>query len=94
MHLSMSSILSSSILATSQSAIFAGMSTGELLAMLAPVVLLQLGLAVYCLMQIWRKGVANLNPWIWSTIVLLLNFVGPIAFLLVGKKRWEEDDHA
>lgn len=94
MHLSMSSIFTSSILATSQSAVFAGMSTGELLAMLAPVVLLQLGLALYCLVQIWRKGVANLNPWLWSAIVLLLNFVGPIAYLMVGRKRWEEDDHA
>lgn len=82
------------ILATGQSAVFAGMSTGELLAILAPVVLLQLGLALYCLIQIWRKGVANLNPWIWSAIVLFFNFVGPIAFLLVGKKRWEENDHA
>ncbi len=69
-----------------------GISTQELLSMLAPIIILQLGIAIYCLFLIWTKGVSSLNRWIWSAFVLFVNLLGPIAFLLFGRKRWQDDD--
>lgn len=66
---------------------FEGISPGDLLAMLLPLVALQLGLALYCVVRILRKGTANLNKPVWCAIVLLVNLIGPIAFLLFGRRK-------
>ena len=61
--------------------------TTDLLLMLLPLVAIQIGLAVYCAVKIFREGVQNLNKWIWLVICLFVNLLGPIAFLLVGRKK-------
>lgn len=61
--------------------------TKDILLILSPLILLQLGLAVYCGVIIYREGVQNLNEWAWFLICLLVNVIGPILFLLVGRKR-------
>jgi hypothetical protein len=61
--------------------------TRELILMLLPVIVLQLGLAVYCAVKILTEGVQNLNRWVWLLICLFINLIGPITFLLVGRKR-------
>lgn len=63
----------------------------ELIKLLLPLILLQFGLALYCVTLIWRKGVRNLNKPIWTGIVLLVNMIGPVAYLLVGRKRLTND---
>lgn len=66
-----------------------GMDTGELLAMVLPLAAMQLGLALYCVVRILRKGTANLNKAVWLLIVIFVNLIGPVAFLLFGKRRDE-----
>lgn len=61
--------------------------TKDMLLILSPLILLQLGLAVYCGVEIFREGVQNLNRWTWLFICLLVNVIGPVLFLLVGRKR-------
>ena len=61
--------------------------TKDMLLILSPLILLQLGLAVYCGVKIFREGVQNLNRWAWLFICLLVNIIGPVLFLLVGRKR-------
>ena len=61
--------------------------TTETLLMLSPLVILQLGLATYCIVKIIREGVANLNKTLWILISLFLNLIGPVIFLIVGKRR-------
>jgi hypothetical protein len=61
--------------------------TTDLLLMLLPLVAIQIGLAVYCAVKIFREGVQNLNKWVWLVICLFVNLLGPIAFLLVGRKK-------
>lgn len=59
----------------------------ELLVMVLPVIVLQLGLAIYCIVRILREGVENLNKPAWILISLLLNLIGPVIFLIVGRKK-------
>jgi hypothetical protein len=61
--------------------------TKELFLMLLPLIAIQVGLAVYCAAKIFREGVENLNRWAWLAICLFVNLLGPIIFLLVGRKK-------
>jgi hypothetical protein len=61
--------------------------TRELVLMLLPLILLQIGMFIFCATRIYREGVENLNRWIWILICLFVNLVGPIAFLIAGRKR-------
>jgi hypothetical protein len=47
----------------------------------------QVGLFIYCATRIYKEGVENLKGWIWILICLLVNLIGPIIFLIVGRKR-------
>jgi len=64
--------------------------TGEMLIMLLPLLALQLGLIIYCVVKIMKEGVENLNKWAWIAICVFLNLIGPITFLIVGRKRDEQ----
>ena len=58
--------------------------TMETLIMILPLIALQLGLALYCIVKIVREGVSNLNKPLWIVISLFVNLIGPITFLIVG----------
>ncbi|NLV48573.1 MAG: PLDc_N domain-containing protein [Clostridiaceae bacterium] len=61
--------------------------TMETLIMILPLIALQLGLALYCIVKIVREGVSNLNKPLWILISLFVNLIGPITFLIVGRKK-------
>jgi hypothetical protein len=68
-----------------------GMSIIEMVKLFSPLIALQFGLAAYCAVIIFRKGVRNFNKIVWLIIVLFANLLGPVSFLLFGRKRWEDD---
>ena len=71
-------------LATSLSAI-----PQPLLIVLAGIALLQVGLAVFALVDLYRRPGAQVvtgNKWIWVAIIVLVNFLGAILYLAVGRK--------
>lgn len=61
--------------------------TNELLLILSPLVLLQISLVVYCGIKIFKEGVQNLNQWIWLCICIFISVLGPISYLLIGRKK-------
>lgn len=61
--------------------------TTDIILMLLPLAVIQFGLALYCIIKIVREGVENLNKLIWILICLLINPIGPITFLIIGRKR-------
>lgn len=61
--------------------------TKELILILSPLIVLQISLAVYCGTKIFKEGVQNLSKWAWLIICLFVNLIGPIAFLLAGRKK-------
>lgn len=61
--------------------------TTDLLLMLLPVIAIQLGLLVYSTVKIFTEGVRNLNRWGWFFICLFVNLLGPIIFLIAGRKK-------
>ncbi len=65
---------------------------GLIVAIALPFLLLQLGLMAVALVDLIRRNeleVAHLPKWGWAAIIVLLNFIGPIAYLIVGRKDGE-----
>ena len=59
----------------------------DILLLVLPLILLQLGLAVFCIFKIFKEGVENLNQVAWTLICLFANLIGPIVFLIVGRRK-------
>jgi hypothetical protein len=59
----------------------------KLLPYLAPVILLQLGLQIYCLVDLARRAQTNGPKWLWAVIIILGELFGAIIYLVVGRKE-------
>ena len=76
------------------------MSTQEWILILAPVIIIQLSLAICALYDLWkRQGTANISGMsprtatiVWILIILVVNFFGPIAYFLLGRKEEVAED--
>ena len=61
--------------------------TLETFLLFLPLIVLQFAVAIYSIVKIFTEGVRNLNRWAWLVICLLFNILGPISFLLFGRKK-------
>ncbi|HNT56072.1 MAG TPA: PLD nuclease N-terminal domain-containing protein [Anaerolineaceae bacterium] len=61
----------------------------QFLPLLIPIALLQLGLMVFALVDLLRRQRTKGPKWMWALIIILVNFIGPVVYLLAGR---EEDE--
>lgn len=68
----------------------------QLLPLLIPIMLLELGLLVWALLDIIRRErVTGGNKVIWILVIVLVSTIGPIVYFLFGRKEGTaEDDEA
>lgn len=66
---------------------FEGMSTAEIIKLFLPLLVIELGLKVFCLYRLSTDDVRYLSKWGWALIILFVNMFGPIAYLLAGRVR-------
>ncbi len=60
----------------------------DILPFLIPVALLELGLMIFALVDlVKRKRVTGGNKVVWVLLVVLVQIVGPVVYLLVGRKE-------
>lgn len=53
-----------------------------------PIILLHYGMAIYSLILIIRtEGASSLYKLLWGAIVLFLQIIGPIIYLVFGKRE-------
>jgi hypothetical protein len=64
----------------------------KLLPLLIPVIIIEYGLMIFALVQAIRNEVSYLPKWAWILIIVLVNIIGPIVFLLAGRKKETEND--
>lgn len=64
------------------------LSTSVLLILL-PLVLIELGLVVYSLVDLFRaeRRVVGNNKLVWALVIVLIGTIGPIVYLLAGRKQ-------
>lgn len=60
-----------------------------LLLLLVPLLLIQLGLAVWGLYDLTRPGrrVKGDSKVLWAIVIILLNIVGPVVYFLIGREE-------
>ncbi len=54
--------------------------------LLIPIVLLQLGLMLFALLDLARRQRTRGPRWLWALVIVFINFIGPIAYLMVGRE--------
>jgi hypothetical protein len=57
----------------------------QYLPLLIPVVLIELGLMVIALVDLIRRSRTRGPKWVWVLVIVLINFIGPIIYFVVGR---------
>ena len=61
--------------------------SGSMIALLIPLILLQLGLMIFALVDlIKREKVKGGNKVVWALVIIFINLIGPIVYLIVGRE--------
>jgi ATP/ADP translocase len=63
---------------------------GVWIAIVAPLAILQLGLMFFALVDLIRRDetqLRHLPKWGWVVIVVVVNLIGPILYLLIGREE-------
>ena len=64
------------------------LSTGQLAALVIPLVLIELGLMAFALNDLLRRErVKGGNKWLWGILIVFFGMIGPIAYLLLGREE-------
>ena len=64
------------------------LNLGQLIALLVPLVLVELGLLAFALYDlIKRKRVRGGNKWVWGIIIVVVEFLGPILYFVLGREE-------
>ena len=59
----------------------------QLLPFLIPIILLQLALIVVALFDLSRRPKVNGPRWLWVILIIFINFIGPVAYFLIGRQE-------
>lgn len=66
------------------------MKTTSIITMLLPLIILQLALMIFALVDLSRrKKVARGNKLLWAIIIIFINTIGPILYFVLGRKEEE-----
>ncbi len=57
------------------------------LPLLVPIVFLQLGLMIFALVDLVRRERTKGPKWAWVLVIVLINFIGPIVYLVIGREE-------
>jgi len=66
---------------------FEGISTIDLIKLLAPIIIIQIALIIFTLLKLTKDKVKYLPKWGWALIILFINLFGPIIYLIIGRER-------
>ena len=65
------------------------LSTEQILALLAPVILIQLGLMIAALYDLEKaeRRVRGGSKLVWALVIVFLNIIGPILYFVAGREE-------
>jgi Phospholipase_D-nuclease N-terminal len=66
----------------------AALKPEQIVALLAPIVLIQLGLMVFALIDLERdeRRVRGGNKLVWALVIVFINIIGPIIYFTFGRE--------
>ena len=65
----------------------AELKTEQILALLAPIIIIQFGLMIAALIDLERdeRRVRGGSKLVWAVVIVVVNIIGPIAYFIVGR---------
>jgi hypothetical protein len=54
---------------------------------LIPIILIQVALMIFALVDLVRRERTNGPKWMWALIIIFTNFIGPVVYLFVGREE-------
>ena len=64
----------------------------QLLPLLIPVAILEIGLLVWALLDLIRRKHVKGNKIVWIIVIVLINVIGPIVYFLFGRGEESAED--
>ena len=64
------------------------MDQSTLLLLLLPVLLIQLVLMIFTLVDLIKNPNPNGPKWMWGIIIVVVNIIGPILYLAIGRRNY------
>ena len=58
----------------------------ELLPFLIPIILLELALMIFALVDLIRRERTKGPKWLWAIIIVFVNLLGPIVYFIIGRE--------
>lgn len=59
----------------------------QYLPLLIPLILVQLGLMVYCLVDLSRRERVKGQKWMWALFIIFGELIGPVVYLILGREE-------
>jgi hypothetical protein len=59
----------------------------KLVYLLIPILIIQIGLQIYALVDLIRQPSVRGPKWAWAALIILGELFGPIIYLLLGRKK-------
>lgn len=59
----------------------------EWIPFLIPIILIQLGLTAFALVDLLRRERTKGPKWAWALVILLISTIGPIVYLVAGREE-------
>jgi Phospholipase_D-nuclease N-terminal len=64
-----------------------GINFSQLLLLLIPVLIIQLGLQIYALYDLYKQPKVRGPKWVWVLVIILGEILGPIIYFFLGRKE-------
>jgi hypothetical protein len=59
----------------------------RLIPFLIPVILIQVGLLVWALIDLVKQPAVRGQKWVWALVIVFVNIIGPIVYFVFGRKE-------
>ena len=59
----------------------------QYLPLLIPLVVLQLGLQIWALVDLAKREATNGPKWLWALIIIIGELLGPVIYFIAGRKE-------
>jgi hypothetical protein len=59
----------------------------ELLPLLWPLIVIQVGLMIFALLDLSRRTATRGPKWVWAVVIVVVNIIGPIVYFVVGREE-------
>ena len=59
----------------------------ELLPLLWPLIVIQVGLMIFALFDLSRRTTTRGPKWVWAVVIIVVNIIGPIVYFVIGREE-------